>query len=285
MSKLKEKKKMDFKIVAEHLIWTDVGYGNSAAIDLGKKLFVIDSMFNWELATEWRSIIEQHFSKSVSGLILTHHHADHTFGNQVFSDLPIISSHEIRNFTKEFEKEVWMKETQEDLDEWEAGGYGVKGLQITHSNLCFENRIQIYGKRMLEVIQADGHTGGSTYLWEPETKTLIAGDLVFNKQFPYGGDDTCDPIRWQSVMEKLIALKPKTIISGHGLPASNKDLVEINDFFLKSIDFMRKKLDKGLNFQEIVDDPNFPEYYSQDRAERKSVTIERWVEFFKEKKE
>ncbi|MFX0209719.1 MAG: MBL fold metallo-hydrolase, partial [Candidatus Hodarchaeota archaeon] len=133
------------------------------------------------------------------------------------------------------------------------------------------------------VIQADGHTEGSTYLWEPETKTLIAGDLVFNKQFPYGGDDTCDPIRWQTVMEELIALKPKTIISGHGPPASDNDLVEINNFFLKSIDFMRDKLNEGLTFQEIVNDSNFPEYYSQDRAERKSVTIERWTEFFKGK--
>ena len=68
-------------------------------------------------------------------------------------------------------------------------------------------------------------------------------------------------------------------------PASNKDLVEINDFFLKSIDFLREKLDESSNFQEIANDPNFPEYYSQDRAERKSVTIERWVEFFKEDKE
>ena len=138
---------------------------------------------------------------------------------------------------------------------------------------------------MLEVIEADGHTGGSTYLWEPETKTLIAGDLVFNKQFPYGGDDTCDPIIWQTVMERLIDLKPKTIISGHGPPASNKDLVEINDFFQKGIDFMRKKLNEGLNFEEIADDSDFPEYYSVNRVERKRATIERWVEYFKEKKE
>lgn len=275
---------MDFKIVAEHLIWTDVGYGNSSAIDLGQKVFIIDSMFNWELATEWRSNTEQHFSKPVSGLILTHHHADHTFGNQVFSDLPIISSLEIRNITREFEKEVWMKETQEDLDEWKAGGYGVKNLQLTHSNLCFEKKLQIYGERKLEVIQANGHTSGSTYLWEPATKTLIAGDLVFNKQFPYGGDETCNIVTWQKIIENLIALEPEIIISGHGPVATVKDLEEINEFFLKSIDFIRKKLAEGLTLENIEEDPHFPEYYSHDRVERKKVTIERWVEFFKEEK-
>ncbi|MHA2244104.1 MAG: MBL fold metallo-hydrolase [Candidatus Hodarchaeales archaeon] len=275
---------MDYEIVDENLIWTEEGYGNSAAINLGGKIIVIDAMFNWELTKEWRKLIEQHFNAPpIAGLVLTHHHADHTFGNQVFSDLPIISSLKIRKIMRHFEQEVWLNKTPKDLAEWEAGGYGVKGLQITHANLCFENKIQLYGERELEVIQADGHTGGSSYLWEPETKTLIAGDLVFNKQFPYGGDDTCNPIIWQTVMKRLIDLKPKTIISGHGPPASNKDLIEINNFFLKGINFIRKKLYEGSNFQEIADDPNFPEYYSQDRAERKRVTIERWVEFFKKK--
>ncbi|UCG02966.1 MAG: MBL fold metallo-hydrolase [Candidatus Heimdallarchaeota archaeon] len=273
---------MDFKMVAEHLIWTDEGYGNSAAIDLGEKVFVIDSMFNWELAKEWRSNIVQHFGKPVSGLILTHHHADHTFGNQVFSDLPIISSLEIRKITEEFEKEVWENETQEDRDEWEAGGYGVKNLQLTHSSLCFEKKLLLFGERKLELIQADGHTSGSTYLWEPETRTLIVGDLVFNKEFPYGGDATCNVVKWQEVIEDLIALEPEIIISGHGPAATVKDLEEINDFLSKSIDFVREKIVEGVTLKEIEADPHFPEYYSQDRTERKKITIERWVRFFKE---
>ncbi len=268
----------------EHLIWTDVGYGNSSAIDLGGRVFVIDSMNNWELATEWRSDIEEHFNCPVSGLILTHHHGDHTFGNQVFSDVSIISSLEIRQITIDFEKEFWIKQTPEDLDEWEEGGYGVKNLQLTHSNVCFENKLYIHGERTLELIQTNGHTDGSTYLLEPETKTLIAGDLVFNKEFPYGGDETCNIVLWQKAIESLIALKPEIVISGHGPVAFIKDLEEINDFFLKSIDFIRNKLNEGLTSEEINEDPRFPEYYSQDRVERKKVTIERWVEFFREEK-
>ncbi|MFW9906472.1 MAG: MBL fold metallo-hydrolase [Candidatus Thorarchaeota archaeon] len=275
---------MEFEIAAEHLIWTNVGYGNSAAIDLGEKVYVIDSMFNWELAKEWRSEIEHHFGKPVSGLILTHHHADHTFGNQVFSDLPIISSLKIREITKEFEDEVWANETEEDRAEWEAGGYGVKNLQLMHSNLCFKKKLLLFGENKLELIQADGHTAGSTYLWQHDTKTLITGDLVFNKEFPYGGDETCNLLIWQKVMEDLISLEPKIIISGHGPVASVNDLEEINDFFLKTIHFLRGKVREGISLEEFEKDPQLPDYYSQDRAERKKVTIERWIDLFYEEK-
>lgn len=277
---------MNYETVGEYLIWTQEGYGNSIAMDLGERIYVIDSMFNWELAEEWKKVIEQYFNEKVSGLILSHHHADHTFGNQVFSGLPIISSIRIRKILMDFEKKVWPTQTKEDLEEWEAGGYGVRNLHITHPNICFENKLQLFGKRSsIEVIQADGHTDGSTYLWEPESKTVIAGDLVFNKQFPYGGDETCNPIKWHEAIKKIIRLKPKTVISGHGPPASKEDLEEIHNFFNKSFDFIRQKLNEGLKFQEIAGDPNFPEYYSHDRVERKRVTIERWVKFFKEHKE
>ncbi|MFX0014331.1 MAG: MBL fold metallo-hydrolase [Promethearchaeota archaeon] len=272
---------MNFEKISEHLIWTDVGYGNSIAIDLGGKIFVIDSMLNWELAAEWRKVIEQYFDSYLSGLILTHHHCDHTFGNQVFSDLPIISSFEIRRITTEFEKNIWNVQTPDDLDEWEAGGYGVKDLQLTHSNVCFVNKLYLYGRRTLELIQADGHTSGSTYLWEPETRTLIAGDLIFNKQFPYGGDETCDIMKWQKVIEDLITLEPKIIISGHGPAATTDDLDEINDFFARCIDYMKNKSIDALRVEKIAQDSDFPEYYSHDRLERKKISIERWIEFFK----
>ena len=275
---------MEYNIIDEHLIWTEEGYGNSVAIDLGGKIYVIDSMFNWELAQEWRSLVENHF-EPVSGLILTHYHADHTYGNQVFVDLPIISSLELRRITKYWEKDIWPTFTREDLEEWEENGYGVKNLRLMHSNMCFENTLKLYGERTLNIVRTGGHTVDSSYLWEPETRTLIAGDLIFNRVFPYGADETCDPITWQQVIESFIALRPRIIASGHGPPANIKDLEEINDFFLNSIEFIRNNLEKGLNSQEIYDHPQFPEYYSKDRAERKKATIEKWVEFFSRKKD
>ena len=268
---------MQYEEVDTNLIWTNKGYGNTAAINLGNRIFIIDSTVNWRLAQEWKEEVEQYFKSSVSGLILTHHHADHTFGNQIFSNLPIISSTEIWTIMDYRKKFIWILE---EMKEWEKEGYGINGLRITLPNICFDKKLMIHGEKSLELIRADGHTLGSTYLWEKETKTLIAGDLVFNHEFPYGGDETSDLIKWKAVIEELIKLNPKIIISGHGPPARVRDLNEIRDFFSKSIEFMKEKINEGFLSQDIVKDPHFPEYYSKDKLERKKNTIKRWIDYF-----
>ncbi len=268
---------MFYEKINSNLLWTSQGHGNTTAINLGEKLFVIDSTLNWKLAEKWRETIQGYFDKPVSGLILTHHHADHTFGNQAFSDVPIISSSEIRKIMDYNKKHHWVIE---EMMEWEEGGYGIKDLQITLPNICFENQLTIHGERALELIRADGHTLGSTYLWEKETRTLITGDLIFNQEFPYGGDETSDLIKWNEVIDDFIELQPKVIISGHGPPAKEKDLIEISKFFSESIDFMKQKKNQGFSLEKITEDPQFPEYYSKDRIERKKITIERWYNYF-----
>jgi len=270
---------MQYEKINSNLIWTSKGYGNTTAINLGGKIYIIDSTLNWKLAQEWKENVEEYFSKPVSGLILTHHHADHTFGNQVFSNLPIISSTEIWKIMNHHKKHIWIPE---EMMDWEEDGYGINGLEVTLPNVCFENRIVLHGERSLEIIRADGHTRGSSYLWENETRTLITGDLIFNREFPYGADETSDLIQWKKVTEELIKLNPKVIISGHGPLATEKDLKEIREFFSKSIDFMKQKMNEGTTLQKIAEDNQFPEYYSQNRFERKRNTIERWYTYFEE---
>ncbi len=45
---------------------------------------------------------------------------------------------------------------------------------------------------------------------------------------------------------------------------------------------MKQKMEEGTTFQKIAEDNLFPEYYSQDRFERKKNTIEQWYTYFEE---
>ncbi len=273
---------MDYQSAGENIIWTGVGYGNSIAINLGEKVFIVDSMLNWELAAEWREMVEEYFQIKVGGLILTHHHPDHVFGNQIFSDVPIIASTGTKDMMKNFQTEYWENVDQAEREDWENGGYGIEGFQFTLPTICFEQTYQLKGPRTLDLIRVDGHTTGSTYLWLADTKILIAGDLVFNREGPFGADESCNIIQWQKAMEELIDLNPDIVISGHGPTATIQDLTEINDFFKASIDFIQDKLVAGFTSEEIETDPKFPDYYYSERKERKTRSIQHWIRFLKE---
>ncbi|MHA1975766.1 MAG: MBL fold metallo-hydrolase [Candidatus Hodarchaeales archaeon] len=270
---------MKYNIINSDLIWTDIGFGNSAAIDLGEQVYIVDSMLNWRLAVEWRDIVEEHFNKPIAGLILTHHHADHVFGNQVFGDVPIIASSDIKTMMMGFETEYWINTDAEEQTEWENQGYGIKEFQYTYPTICFAQRLELHGPKTMKLIQANGHTSGSTYLWQPDTKTLITGDLVFNREGPYGADESCNILVWQKAIESLIALKPDIIVSGHGPEATIQDLNELNDFFINSIALIKKKLDEGLTPEEIVVLSEFPDYYYSDRMDRKKGVLNQWIHF------
>ncbi|MHA2284178.1 MAG: MBL fold metallo-hydrolase [Promethearchaeota archaeon] len=264
---------MKVEKVNDNLIWTEEGFGNSAAINLGTKVFVIDSMLNWNLAKTWRKLIEDNFDKPIFCLILTHAHDDHVLGNQIFKDVPIIACSHIREIMVQKLKVDWRPD---ELKNWD------KGIQIVLPTFVFDTEFKLFDEENHLIIKvANGHTLGSSYLWEPKSKTLIAGDLVFNRIFPYGGDPTCDLRLWQKAMEELISLDPKIIISGHGPMATKDDLKEINSFFLASLDFIESNSDKGKSPDEIINSPNFPDYYSEGREERKKDSVEHWVSLMK----
>lgn len=259
--------------VNENLIWTEEGFGNSTAISLGTKVVVIDSMLNWNLAKTWRKIIEDTFNQQVFCLILTHAHDDHVLGNQIFKDVPIIACSHIRKIMVQKCKEEWHPDELKNWDE---------GIQIVLPTIVFDTELKLYDEETHLIVKVtNGHTLGSSYLWESKSKTLIAGDLVFNRVFPYGVDPTCDLRLWQKAMEELISLDPEIIISGHGPMATKDDLKEINSFFLASLDFIESNYDKGKSSDEIINGSNFPDYYSEGREERKKASVKHWVSLMK----
>lgn len=131
---------MDFDTVGNYLIWTHEENVNTAALDLGNKVIVIDAMRKREHAAEWRTITENYFNQPVTAVFLTHHHSDPTMGIFVYRDVPIISSYNTRELMAQSRKNY--------VTETFTRGYSISG--DTYS---------------LHFVQTDGHTKGSSYGW------------------------------------------------------------------------------------------------------------------------
>ena len=145
---------MDFEKVNEKIIWTREGRGNSAAIDLGDKVVVVDAMIGPNPAQEWRKVVEKELSKKVAFLVLTHHHFDHVAGTQVFEDAIIISSSDSLHLIRDSYETNWnaeiiepkLKERQELLD------YGIDKFKPIYPTITFDKEITIYGDEELKIV-------------------------------------------------------------------------------------------------------------------------------------
>ncbi len=203
--------------------------------------------------------------RAVTGLpikrvIVSHYHADHYYGIQVFKDLGA---------------EIWAHE----------GGKGVVGSDA--AKLRFEQRKQILGTWINERTQrfpapdlwlsgdTDFELGGLHFrlrhvgpahsdedlaMFVEEDGVLYAGDLVFKGRVPFVGE--ADSKLWLNALEKLIALKPKLLVPGHG-GASNtpmEDLTLTRDYLV----FLRSEMGRAVSvlmpFEEAYEKTDWSRY-------------------------
>ena len=72
------------------------GNSNAGAVVTPSGLLAIDAQPTRALGSHFRSVIEKESGRPATQLIDTHFHLDHTAGNVVFADVPIVSHHKTR---------------------------------------------------------------------------------------------------------------------------------------------------------------------------------------------
>ncbi len=203
--------------------------------------------------------------RAVTGLpikrvIVSHYHADHYYGIQVFKDLGA---------------EIWAHE----------GGKGVVGSDA--AKLRFEQRKQILGTWINDQTQrfptpdlwlsgdTDFELGGLHFrlrhvgpahsdedlaMFVEEDGVLYAGDLVFKGRVPFVGE--ADSKLWLNALEKLIALQPKLLVPGHG-GASNtpmEDLTLTRDYLVFLRTEMGRAVSELMPFEEAYETTDWSRY-------------------------
>lgn len=110
-------------------ISSDAGFtvSNAGIVDFGNFTLVWDSMASESAASDLRRAAEELTGKPVSVLVNSHHHLDHTRGNQVFADTQIVSSVITRGLMQER-----MARFQSEADDFPVM------LEKTQANLALE---------------------------------------------------------------------------------------------------------------------------------------------------
>lgn len=96
------------------------------------------------------------------------------------------------------------------------------------------------GSRVIDILYLGrGHTSGDLVVFLPKEKVAITGDLVIYP-VPYIGSPQSHPGDWSVTLGKLLALKPREIVPGHGPVLRDVSYVKSMIGLLASIDEQAK---------------------------------------------
>jgi glyoxylase-like metal-dependent hydrolase (beta-lactamase superfamily II) len=209
----------------------DQFWTNSVIIEGKHEVMLVDAQLTKTNAERvLQEITKTH--KPLSIIYITHEHADHFLGLEVFKEAyptvrVIATSAVVERITQVYQEKI-AKWTQ--LLGSSATSHVIAIEQFDGPVITFENS-QI---SVLKNIQGD--TNENTMLWIPRQRILIAGDVVFNKMHVYTAEtDSKARARWLNSLNTIRELHPSIVVPGHskvGAPLDANTAVDFTESYL-----------------------------------------------------
>lgn len=204
------------------------GICNRGLISQGGSVLVVDSGVAVAEAAPLRDAALERQRDGALYLFNTHPHGDHVYGNQVFTDYPLIAHEGVRNDLLAHGEEVlatWRKNPQMAAL--------LSDVVITPPTLTFQDQITLFiGEIEVQLLYLTrAHSPSDSVAWLPQSRTLFTGDLLFNgivPAMPPGGSME----NWIQALEKLEALEVVHAIPGHGPIQTAEALTDLRRWFL-----------------------------------------------------
>jgi glyoxylase-like metal-dependent hydrolase (beta-lactamase superfamily II) len=186
---------------------------NAAFIVTTQGVVVIDALGSPALAQQLIAAIRQVTPQPISHVIVTHYHADHIYGLQVFKALGarILAHRAARSYLNSDTARLRLQASRQELAPWiDASTELVDADQW----LDADQDLLLGGLRLQLRHVGPAHTPEDLVVYLPQERVLLAGDLVFRARIPFVGQ--ADSRRWIQALDNLLALDVRLIVPGHG---------------------------------------------------------------------
>jgi len=190
---------------------------------------VFDALASPPLADKLVSLIRKTTQQPIKRVIISHYHADHFYGLQVFKALgaEVWAHRDAEGATRTTDAAERLVQRKEALFPWVDDA---TRLLEADRFLEGDSDFELGGLHFALRHVGPAHSSEDLAMIVKEDGVLFAGDLVFRGRVPFVGD--ADSRAWITALDKLIALKPKILVPGHGAPSRSPraDLVFTRDY-------------------------------------------------------
>jgi glyoxylase-like metal-dependent hydrolase (beta-lactamase superfamily II) len=215
---------------------------NAGFVVTRKGVVVFDTLGTPPLAEKMLGIIRKITKQPVKIVIVSHYHADHYYGVQVFKDqgAEIWAHRNAEGQTRTENAALRLAQRKEVLFPWVN-----ENTKLTEPDKFLEGDtdFELGGVHFNIRHVGPAHSDEDLAMLVKEDRVLFAGDLVFKGRVPFVGE--ADSKAWLNSLDKLIALKPRVLVPGHGAASTTplKDLTLTRDY----LNFVRSEMGKAVD--------------------------------------
>jgi glyoxylase-like metal-dependent hydrolase (beta-lactamase superfamily II) len=218
---------------------------NSIIVEGDHEVMLVDAQLTRTSAEKVLQEIKE-TKKPLSIIYITHEHADHFLGLEVFKGaypgVTIIATSPVVDRIN--------KVYREKLDKWQKLFGSSASSQVVEISKFDGSYIDFDGSRILVIKDIQGDTDQNTMLWIPGQRILIAGDVLFDDIHVYTAEtDSNARAKWLDTLRRVRELKPSVIVPGHSKVGAVLDASTAVDFTARYL----------LTFQEELKTANDPE--------------------------
>ena len=232
---------------------------NAGFVVTGGGVVVFDALASPPLAEKLVAEIRKVTKQPIKRVIVSHYHADHFYGLQVFKALGAeIWAHKLAEGQTRSEGAAdRLTQRRDALFPWvDEQTRLIEADRFLDGDTDFE----LGGVHFMLRYVGPAHSSEDMAMLVKEDGVLYAGDLVFRGRVPFVGD--ADSRAWITALDTLIAMKPDVLVPGHGSPSREpqKDLVFVRDY----LQYLRQELGKAaadfIPFEEAYEQINWSKY-------------------------
>jgi glyoxylase-like metal-dependent hydrolase (beta-lactamase superfamily II) len=226
----------------------DQFWANSTIIEGAHAVMLVDAQLTKTSAQKVLQKIKE-TKKPLSTIYITHEHADHFLGLEVFKE----AYPGVRILANSVVVERINRVYPEKIEKWKkilGAGATSHAVAISRFDGDF---VEFEGSRIEILEHLQGDTDENTMLWIPEQRILISGDVLFNDMHVYTAETDSEARgRWLSVLKRVRELRPSIVIPGHSKVGAPLDANAAVDFTEKYLLAFEEELKKAKHPEGLV---------------------------------